>query len=99
MIPGSPEVSFSRASEPAFNLLPSTTPQQVRTLLRHCLEKEQRRRWPDAGSLGIPGVYDIDDAHLAKYAKAARTREGFQRYLEEFVCTPAKSFSPASSPA
>ncbi len=51
--------------------------------------------WP----LGIPGVYDIDDAHLAKYAKAARTREGFQKYLEEFVCTPAKSFSPASSPA
>ena len=54
-----------------------------------------RGAWP----LGIPGVYDIDDAHLAKYAKAARTREGFQKYLEEFVCTPAKSFSPASSPA
>jgi glutaconate CoA-transferase, subunit A len=51
--------------------------------------------WP----LGIAGVYDIDDAHLAKYAKAARTREGFQRYLEEFVCTPAKNSLPASSPA
>jgi hypothetical protein len=34
-----------------------------------------------------------------KYAKAARTREGFQRYLDEFVCTPEKSSSPASSPA
>jgi len=55
----------------------------------------QRGAWP----LGVAGVYDIDDAHLAQYAKAARTREGFQRYLEEFVCTPAKSFSPASSPA
>jgi glutaconate CoA-transferase, subunit A len=55
----------------------------------------KRGAWP----LGIPGVYDIDDAHLANYAKAARTREGFQKYLEEFVCTPAKSFSPASSPA
>jgi glutaconate CoA-transferase, subunit A len=55
----------------------------------------KRGAWP----LGIAGVYDIDDAHLAKYAKAARTREGFQKYLEEFVCTPAKSFSPASSPA
>ena len=55
----------------------------------------ERGAWP----LGVAGVYDIDDAHLAKYAKAARTREGFQRYLEEFVCTPAKSFSPASSPA
>jgi glutaconate CoA-transferase subunit A len=55
----------------------------------------KRGAWP----LGIPGVYDIDDAHLAKYAKAARTREGFQRYLHEFVCTPAKNSSPASSPA
>src|SRR5688500_6138972 len=54
-----------------------------------------RGAWP----LGIPGVHDMDDAHLAKYAKAARTREGFDRYLQEFVCTPAKSFSPASSPA
>jgi glutaconate CoA-transferase subunit A len=55
----------------------------------------QRGAWP----LGIAGVYDIDDAHLAKYAKAARTREGFQRYLDEFACTPEKSSSPASSPA
>ena len=55
----------------------------------------KRGAWP----LGIAGVYDIDDAHLAQYAKAARTREAFQRYLEEFVCTPAKSYSPASSPA
>ena len=55
----------------------------------------KRGAWP----LGIAGVYDIDDAHLAQYAKAARTREGFQRYLEQFVCTPAKSYSPASSPA
>jgi len=51
----------------------------------------KRGAWP----LGIAGVYDIDDAHLAKYAKAARSSDGFQRYLEEFVCTPAKSYSPA----
>ena len=55
----------------------------------------KRGAWP----LAIAGVYDIDDAHLVKYAKAARTREGFQRYLGEFVCTPKKSSSPASSPA
>jgi len=59
----------------------------------------KRGAWP----LGIAGLYDIDDAHLAKYAKAARTREGFQRYLEQFVeafvCTPEKNSSPASSPA
>lgn len=51
----------------------------------------KRGAWP----LGIPEVYDIDDAHLAHYARAARTREGFQRYLDEFVCTPEKSFLPA----
>ena len=47
--------------EPDFGLLPSTTPQQIRTLLRHCLHKEQRRRWPDAGSLRIA----IEDARAA----------------------------------
>jgi len=55
----------------------------------------KRGAWP----LGIPGVYDIDDAHLAHYARAARTPEGFQRYLAEFVCIPEKNSSPASSPA
>jgi glutaconate CoA-transferase subunit A len=59
------------------------------------LAPAKRGAWP----LGIPGVYDIDDAHLAHYAQAARTREGFQRYLDEFVCIPEKSSSPASSPA
>jgi glutaconate CoA-transferase, subunit A len=51
--------------------------------------------WP----LGIADVYGIDDAHLAQYAKAAKTREGFERYLEEFVWQGKKSSSPASSPA
>ena len=51
--------------------------------------------WP----LGVAGLYGIDDAHLARYARAAKTREGFQRYLDEFECTPKKSSSPASSPA
>jgi glutaconate CoA-transferase subunit A len=41
----------------------------------------KRGAWP----LGAPAMYDIDDAHLALYAKAAKMREGFQRYLEEFV--------------
>ena len=51
--------------------------------------------WP----LGIADVYGIDDAHLALYAKAAKTREGFEQYLKEFVWSPKKSSSPASSPA
>ncbi len=55
----------------------------------------KRGAWP----LGVPELYDADDAHLMRYAKAAKTREGFRRYLEEFVCTPEKSTSPASSRA
>ena len=40
-----------------------------------------RGAWP----LSVNGCYGIDDAHLAAYAKAARTREGFEAYLNEFV--------------
>jgi glutaconate CoA-transferase subunit A len=50
-----------------------------------------RGAWP----LGVAGVYGADDMHLSQYAKAAKTREGFQRYLEEWVLTPRKSTSPA----
>jgi glutaconate CoA-transferase subunit A len=51
----------------------------------------RRGAWP----LGVAEVYAIDDAHLAHYARAARTREGFQRYLDEFVCTRKKNSLPA----
>lgn len=40
-----------------------------------------RGAWP----LGVAQVYGIDDAHLMQYARAAKTREGFDRYLSEFV--------------
>ncbi len=50
-----------------------------------------RGAWP----LGVAGLYDIDDAHLARYAKAAKTREGFQRYLDEFVWSGKKNSLPA----
>lgn len=59
------------------------------------LAQASRGAWP----LGVAGLYDIDDAHLMRYAQAAKTRAGFARYLDEFVCTPGKSSSPASSPA
>jgi glutaconate CoA-transferase subunit A len=55
------------------------------------LAPAKRGAWP----LGVAGVYDIDDAHLAYYAREAKTRAGFERYLDQFVCTPAKSYSPA----
>jgi len=50
-----------------------------------------RGAWP----FGVPGVYGADDLHLSQYAKAAKTRAGFQRYLDEWVLTPRKSSSPA----
>ena len=37
--------------------------------------------WP----FGVPGAYGIDDAHLALYAKAAKTAEGFAQYVDEWV--------------
>jgi glutaconate CoA-transferase subunit A len=55
------------------------------------LAPARRGAWP----LGIADEYPIDDAHLMTYAKAARTREGFRGYLEQWVLTPEKSFSPA----
>lgn len=55
------------------------------------LAPAKRGAWP----LGLAGVYDIDDAHLAHYAREAKTRAGFARYLDQFVCTPEKSSSPA----
>jgi glutaconate CoA-transferase subunit A len=57
----------------------------------------KRGAWP----LSVAGVYGIDDAHLTLYAKAAKTREGFQSYLEVYVWhrTPEKNSSPAASRA
>jgi glutaconate CoA-transferase subunit A len=51
----------------------------------------ERGAWP----LGMPERYGADDVNISQYAKAAKTREGFQRYLDQWVLTPGKSFSPA----
>jgi glutaconate CoA-transferase, subunit A len=45
-----------------------------------------RGAWP----LGLIDVYDIDDEHIAQYARAAQTPEGFRRYLDEFVLAGAR---------
>ena len=59
--------------------------------------RAKRGAWP----LSVAGEYGSDDAHLSLYAKAARTKDGFQRYLDEFVWnrTPRKNSSPAASRA
>ena len=48
-----------------------------------------------AAPLGVADLYAIDDAHLAMYAKRARSAEGFQQYLDEFVWQGRKSSLPA----
>ena len=40
-----------------------------------------RGAWP----LGVVDEYAVDHDHVARYARAAKTPEGFRRYLEEFV--------------
>jgi len=40
-----------------------------------------RGAWP----FGVAGEYGIDDAHILEYARQAKTREGFARYLDAFV--------------
>lgn len=37
---------------------------------------------------GCPFVYDFDEAHIKHYLEMAKTAEGFQQYLEEFVYGP-----------
>jgi glutaconate CoA-transferase, subunit A len=53
--------------------------------------RAERGAWP----LGVAGLYDIDDAHLGAYAKAARTRDGFRQYLNDYVWQDRKSSLPA----
>lgn len=54
-----------------------------------------RGAWP----LGVAALYGMDDAHILRYARAAKTEAGFASYLDEFVWnTGAKSSSPASLP-
>ena len=38
-----------------------------------------------AAPLGLPGHYDPDAAALARYARAARTGEGFRAWLDEWL--------------
>jgi glutaconate CoA-transferase subunit A len=43
--------------------------------------RAERGAWP----LSLVGAYGIDDAQMQRYAQAAKTREGFQAYLNDFV--------------
>jgi glutaconate CoA-transferase subunit A len=66
-------------------------PGVISSIYVSAMAQAPRGGWP----FGVAGVYGVDDAHLSLYARAAKTREGFDRYLEEWILTPRKSFSPA----
>jgi glutaconate CoA-transferase subunit A len=66
-------------------------PGVISSIYVSAVARAPRGAWP----LGMADAYRADDVHLSQYAKTAKTREGFQRYLDEWVLTPRKSFSPA----
>jgi serine/threonine-protein kinase len=80
--------------EPDFGLLPSTTPQPIRALLRHCLHKDQRRRWPDAGSLRI-AIEDARNAPTGVATRAELTRpSNWRRTIVSVFVVVAAALSP-----
>ena len=49
------------------------------------LAEAREGAWP----VGLEGCYGADEAHLRHYAEAARSDQGFARYLERHVLAPA----------
>src|SRR4029453_2906781 len=58
-------------AEPDWHVLPAATPPALRMLLRHCFDKDPRRRWQDAASLRI----GIDEALTGPIAVSAGATE------------------------
>jgi Tol biopolymer transport system component len=58
--------------EPDWPALPATTPVSIRRLLRRCLEKDRKRRLPDAADIRL----EIDDARAPEPVTASRSRSG-----------------------
>jgi len=66
--------------EPDWTTLPPTTPASVRRLLRRCLEKDRKRRLPDAADARL----EIDEASLTEVTHGApvETGTGSRRRLQ-----------------
>lgn len=64
-------------------MAPGTVPSMYVTALSH----QPGGSWPLLGGPGLPE----DAAHMRQYAEAARTKEGFRRYLEQHVLVEARS--------
>ncbi|MEQ8398547.1 CoA-transferase [Thalassobaculum sp.] len=60
---------------------PSMAAGTIPALYVTAMAEAKQGAWPQA----LPGHYDADQAHLARYAEMARTEDGFARYLSETV--------------
>jgi glutaconate CoA-transferase subunit A len=60
---------------------PKSAPGTLPSLYVTCVAKAQRGAWP----LGVPDVYERDNAHLARYCELARTQEGFDAYVDKWI--------------
>lgn len=60
---------------------PETAAGTISDVYITAVAKEQRGAWP----LGVPAFYERDSEHLKLYAKAARSQEGFDAYMNEWV--------------
>jgi len=60
---------------------PETAAGTIPGLYITAIAREQRGAWP----LGLPGLYERDAEHLEHYSKAARSHEGFNAYMDEWV--------------
>ncbi len=69
---------FSKSREKATCSTTSCSPPGViSSIYVSGLAHARRGAWP----LGVPGLYGADDLHVSQYAKAAKTHDGFLRYL------------------
>lgn len=65
------------------NLLddPMMAPGTLPGLYVNAIAPAKKGSWP----LGVPDLYERDNAHLADYAQLARTRDGFDAYVNQWV--------------
>jgi len=60
---------------------PQTAPGTIPGLYITALAKARKGAWP----LGVPDLYERDQEHLKHYAEKARSVEGFDAYIEQWV--------------
>jgi glutaconate CoA-transferase subunit A len=60
---------------------PQTAAGTIPGLYVSAISEARKGAWP----LGVPHLYERDDAHLALYAEMAQTQDGFDAYMDQWV--------------